>query len=108
MSDYDFWAHVHGRRAADFERVFGTSCVAIKSPATHLAQLPGFTQPQPVYLLDLDWVAEQGKREALVAFLAERFEAAPEIVDAGLDEVGMPILAAEVNLAIHHPQRWLW
>jgi hypothetical protein len=53
----DFWVHVHGPRAADFEKVFGTARVAVQSPIPHAARLPGSDDPQPVYLLDLEWVA---------------------------------------------------
>ncbi len=103
----DFWLHVHGPRAADFQRVYGTTIIAVKSPAPHLAELPGFDELQPVYLLDLEWVKEQGRYHDLVAFIAERFGMDENAVEAGLQEEGMPILEADTTLRIDHPQRWL-
>lgn len=103
----DFWLHVHGPRAEDFERVFGTTVVAIRSPVPHLAHLPRSDSPQPVYLLDLDWVDELGRREQLVAFIAERFAQDPADVARGLAEEGMPLLAGDATLRIEHFQRWL-
>jgi hypothetical protein len=51
----------------------GTARVAVQSPIPHTARLPGFDDPQPVYLLDLEWVAEQGHRGSLVRHISERF-----------------------------------
>jgi hypothetical protein len=103
----DFWLHVGGPRAADFERVYGTTIIAVTSPIAHMAGLPGFDEPQEVYLLDLDWLDEIGRRENLIAFIAERFGQDPAEVAQGLDEEGMPILATDTTLRIEHPQRWL-
>jgi hypothetical protein len=103
----DFWVSVHGPRAADFEKVFGSSTVAVQSPGTRLAKLPGFDKPQEVYLLDLDWAAEQGRRDALVEHLAQRFGIPAADVDRTLDQEGVPILASDTTVAIHNPQRWI-
>jgi hypothetical protein len=103
----DFWVHVRGRRATDFERVLGTHVVPVTSPAPHLARLPGFDERRAVYLLDLDWVREQGRWDQLVAFICERFGQEPEFVEANLDELGMPILESDTTLRIDNPQRWM-
>lgn len=102
----DFWVHVHGERQADFERVFGTAVVPVMGPAQHTAILPGFDESQLVYLLDLEWVREQGRWNQLVGFICGRFDQTREFVEAHLDEMGMPILASDTTLRIDHPQRW--
>jgi hypothetical protein len=102
----DFWVTVHGERAADFERVFGTTTVAVRSPAQSLARLPGLEEPQAIFELDLEWVAEIGRREQLVRFLAGRFDYPASEVERDLDRVGMPVLARDCYVVVHHPQRW--
>jgi hypothetical protein len=84
---------VHGAREADFERVYGSTTVQVKSPIPHYATLPGFDEPQLVYLLDLEWAEREGHRARLVEFIAERFDQDPAYVDRHLDKEGMPILA---------------
>jgi hypothetical protein len=86
---------IFGERAGSFERVFGTAKVPVLSFLPELADLPGFDEPQPVYLIDLTWVAHEGHRDALVEFLAARFGLPRETVDADLELYGMPILAAD-------------
>jgi hypothetical protein len=86
---------IFGERAAAFERVFGTAKVPVLSFLPELAALPGFDEPQPVYLIDLTWVVREGHRGALVGFLAGRFGLPRELVDADLELYGMPILAAD-------------
>lgn len=90
---------VHGKREADFERVFGTTTVHVQGWAPHHAQLPGHDEPQLVFLLDLEWVKEAGHRANLVAFLAERFEQDPAFVDRELERMGMPILARDCTMS---------
>lgn len=103
----DFWITVHGPRAASFEKVFGSTSVPVISPAHHLATLPGFDEPQEVYLLDLDWAAEQGVRTKIVRHLAAQFGIPAESLDQNLEKEGLPLLAADTTLAIHNPQKWV-
>lgn len=84
---------VHGAREADFERVYGSTTVQVKSPIPHRAILPGHDEPQLVYELDLEWATREGHRDRLVAFLAERFGIPASDVAQGLEEHGVPILA---------------
>lgn len=107
MTTRDFWVHVHGPRAADFEKVFGRPMVPVTTPLPHAAFLPGFDEPQLVYLLDLEWATEQGYRQALVEHAAERFGIPADEVDADLERVGMPILESDTSLVIHNAQRWV-
>ncbi len=103
----DFWVYVHGPRARDFEAVYGTTCVPVLSPVPGPTILPGFDDPQLVYLLDLTWVDEVGRREQLIDYIAQRFGQNRAAVAQGLDAEGMPILAEQTTLRIDHPHRWL-
>jgi hypothetical protein len=82
-------------RAEKWRQVFGTDEVPIVSPVPHLANLPGFDEPQRVYLLALSAVTP-GARARLVQQTAERFGLDTAVVDAGLENEGMPILADQV------------
>jgi hypothetical protein len=98
MSDR-IWAEVtvHGKRARDFERVYGSTTVRVKEllPVPTMALLPGFDKPQPVYMLDLEWAKREGHRARLVAFISERFGIPADDVERELDERGVPILARD-------------
>lgn len=89
---------VHGERAADFEKVFGTATVAIKNICPNWAVVPEYDSPQCVFELDLNWVRAQGLRDALVDHLAERFGYEAELVDASLERLGVPILAIDCTI----------
>jgi len=102
----DFWLHIGGERAAAFEQVFGTRIVAVESPATHMALLPGLDEPQEVYLLDLEWAREQGCRQRIVAHLSCQFGVEESFTDARLEQEGLPLLAADTTLEIRNPQKW--
>lgn len=82
-------------RAEKWRQVFGTDEVPIVSPIPHLANLPGFDEPQIVYLLDLSAVAPEA-RARLVQQTAERFGLDTAVVDTELENEGMPILAVDV------------
>lgn len=103
----DFWITVRGERATDFLTVFGTATVPVQAPVPEPAGLPGFDEPQLVYLLDLRWVVEEGHWEKLVDFTTARFGESREFVDRELADVGMPILARDTILRIDNPARWI-
>lgn len=89
---------VHGDRAADFEKVFGTATVPVKSVCPQWAVVPEHDEPQCVFELDLMWVAMKGFRGALVNHLSERFGHEAELVDASLERIGVPILAINCTI----------
>jgi hypothetical protein len=85
-------------RAKKWREIFGTDKVPIISPIPTMATLPGFEEPQSVYLLDLSAITPE-QREKLVQHTAERFGLDPIMVDVDLDKVGMPILADQVVMS---------
>lgn len=108
-ADHDFWVHVHDpARAADFDRVFlgvyGNATAPVRSPIPHMSPVVGLGNVL-VYELAVDLLSGE-ERARLVAVIAERFEMDPAVVESKLDDVGMPILAADCTLAVHNPQRW--
>lgn len=101
----DFKCTVHGQRAEEFRRVFGTATVDVTTPVPFLANLPG--RPRSlVYLLDLKSLTDE-QRAALVARSAEHFNLTVEDTRAEIENVGMPILAEGCTITIHNPQRWV-
>lgn len=82
-------------RAARWREVFGTDEVQVLSPVPSRANLPGFDEPQLVYLLDFSAVTPEA-RARLVQQTAERFGEDTAVVDADLEREGMPILADQV------------
>ena len=79
-------------RAEKFRSVFGTTSVPIKSMIPEYANLPGFDEPQLVYLLDVDRItSEQFAR--LVAHVSLEFGLPAHEVEHGIIAGGFPILA---------------
>lgn len=93
-------------RAATFEQVFGRREVCVQSPIPVLATLPGFDEPQPVLLLDIEQLSidELGR---LVDHLVTRFGLTRTEVHERLAADGVPILASECSIVIENPQRWV-
>jgi hypothetical protein len=92
-------------RAAEFEAIFGTTTVHVKSPFPARADLPGHPDSL-VFELDLELItADQRKR--LVAHLAEKFSIPAEEVEATLDEQGVPLRFDDCVTGIANPLRWM-
>lgn len=85
-------------RKVFWESVFGGDEVPIVCFLPELARLPGFKEPQQVYLLDLKAITEEQK-ERLVAALAEKFGDPADVVAKEIDYRGLPILAADVSVS---------
>jgi len=85
-------------RRAFWERVFGKDQVPIVSFVPQAAKLPGFDEPQLVYMLDLKAISEE-QRGRLVEAIAEKFEIAADVVNDTLDEHGVPILMSDVSVS---------
>ena len=92
-------------RYHDWMTVFGTNTVYLKSPFPNWYGLPGKERTSCFDLDIASLTAEQ--RERMIVFLSQRFDVAEDIVRQDLDEVGCPIVAEDVAIAIAHPQRWL-
>ena len=93
-------------RADDFLKVFGSLDVRVDSFIPMLVELPGFEEPQKVYLLDLKWLTQR-ERERLTRHLAAKFNIPLEQVESEIDDVGVPILDQDCYLIVENPQRWL-
>lgn len=100
----DFRVIVMGERAVDFEAVFGSATVCVQSPTAQLADIEG--EMKRVYLLDLDTLTDEQK-DRLVQHLARKSGCSESIVSAGLEAVGLPIVAEETILTIEKLLRWL-
>lgn len=103
----DFLVTVNNeKRMQDWLQMFDAVQVYVTSPIPETAELPGFDEPQKIYMLDLELISSR-QRQKLVNYLANKFGLDPSVIDAGLDEEGVPILAEDCMITIHNPQRWL-
>ncbi len=101
----DFMVTVSGPRAADWEKVFGTTTVPVKSPNPHPASLPGKPFAM-IYELDIEMITPEQRRR-LVEHLASRFGLTEHEVERDIERQGVPLLAEDCSVAIHNPQRWM-
>ncbi|MGJ3241131.1 MAG: hypothetical protein ACFE0Q_20645 [Anaerolineae bacterium] len=92
-------------RADMWFRIFGNLTVPVQSFIPHCATLPGFDEPQRVYMLKLDAISDE-ERERLIDEIAQKFNADRETVATVLASDGMPILASDCIITVHNPQRW--
>lgn len=102
----DFVAHLtgDGERVAAWRSIFGDSQIYIRSPFSVLANLPGIGEAA-IYELDLELLTAE-QRQRLVNHIANKFNVPADEVERDLDTVGCPILAEDVFVAVHNPQRW--
>lgn len=92
------------KRAAEFQDIFGTTTVHVKSPVPEMMNLPG--KPGSLaYMLDMEFLTE-AQRHALVMHIANKFVIPPGDVAATLDENGVPILAEHCVVTVEHPKKW--
>lgn len=92
-------------RAAEWQAVFGTTTVNIKSPLPEWADLPGKGR-SIVYFLDLDLITLE-QRQRLVEHISQKFNLSAAEVEADLDAHGMPILDEDCLVTAVNPQKWL-
>ena len=92
-------------RAADFERVFGSTTVYVESPIPQLATVPGLGE-QRVYKLDLKLLSRE-QRLRLENYLSGKFVLTEVEVRDLLNERGMPILAQDCIVTVANPQKWI-
>lgn len=98
MNEPKTYITVHGGRGRRFEEMFGTATVPVRGWRPTTEVLPGFSEPQEVFELDLEWVSEQGHRDNLVEYLTHGFGCPREFVDAHLEQIGVPILATQCTV----------
>jgi hypothetical protein len=100
-----FFVTVHGARAMDFQAVFGTATVCVKSLLPRLASLPEIGRAL-VYDLGLETVSKD-QRQRLVEHIAKRFGLPAEDVEKDLDSHGVPILAQDCTIVVDNPWSFL-
>ncbi|HLE29864.1 MAG TPA: hypothetical protein VI793_17190 [Anaerolineales bacterium] len=92
-------------RADDFQKVFGTTTVCVKSPFPEWGNLPGLGRSL-VYLLDIETLTAEQLRK-MIEHIANKFGLDFAEVAAELNQHGMPILAEECTTTIYNPHKWL-
>lgn len=102
----DFTATIIGisERSIMWQEVMGGNVVVLKSPFASEALIPGHGVTR-VYEMDIDALQPE-QRERLITALARKFGLPEEEVSRDLDDVGCPVLADEIVVTIHNPQRW--
>ena len=105
--EQDFSATINedSPRAADWLKVLGSREVAITSPQPVLASAPGI-EAALFYQLDLSALTAE-QRARLIAHLAERFHVPLAEVKRDLNQVGCPLLAEDLIVAVSQPWTWL-
>ncbi len=103
--DFEFSINEDSARAPDFERVFGSRTVNIKSP--HPERITTTDHPNGVmaYFLDIDEITPE-QHARLVAYIEERFKVDRAFVIRNLRSAGFPILASEGVVIVKNPARW--
>jgi len=98
-TDWKTRATVHDpERRAFWEKIFGGDEVPVVSFIPQLADLPGYDEPQQVYMLDLKALSDE-QRFRLIQSLADKFCMLEGEVESSLDEHGVPILVTDVSVS---------
>lgn len=101
----DFHVTICGARGEEWQRIAGTNHFPVKSPIPSFASLPGFSEPQKVFMLDLHEI-EAATLDKIVAHLSEKFGLSPSETEMEIRTAGIPILEADCAVTISHPQKW--
>ena len=105
MKDFQASISKTSERAETWLAVFGSKTIPLKSPIPYKANIP---EKGSVYVYDLDLsLLTQEQRQRLVIHIAKRFDYEESFVDKELDSMGCPILAEDVTIIIHNPQKWI-
>lgn len=102
----DFTVTVFGERGEEFQQIFGTKTVHVRSPFPQMAHLDGKSEAESVYMLDLEMLTTE-QRTKLVEHVANKFSAEPAAVEAAINALGLPIRANETVVTVENPQKWL-
>ena len=101
----DFQVTIYDKeRKKDFEKVFGTNTVSVKSPIPTRIKIPS-GETKLAYFLDLNSITPE-QREKLIVNICEKFDQSRKFVEENLEQMGVPILKERCGLTIHNPQRW--
>ena len=102
----DFTVTVYGERGEEFDKVFGTRTVHVRSPFPSLTRLGSNLEPESVYMLDMELLTEE-QRTKMIEHIAQKFDAQLEVVAASLAALGLPIKASDTMVMVTNPQKWL-
>lgn len=106
---HDFWVNLEPAIAAEWAPVLGSDGdrLPVQSPIAKLANLPGFEEPQWVYMLATDQLTK-GQLRQLADRLALKFGLPFDVAMAELRTHGIPIREEHiVCVTVRNPQRWL-
>lgn len=93
-------------RAPVFQAVFGRLCVDIESPHPQYYTVPGYADPQPVYLLDIHRL-DASEKQRLIRHMADTFEMTEDEVVLHMHNIGVPIHADDCVIVVDNVQRWI-
>lgn len=96
------YVSVSGTRGDWWESMLGSRSVPVKGWLPERARLPGFNQPQLVYMLDLDAFTDE-QRETLAREVGGKFGLSIEEARRELEEHGMPVLAEGCTVSTDTP-----
>jgi hypothetical protein len=94
------------RRGPFWEQMLGTRTLPVVSPVPTFAELPGFDEARPVYILDQARMTPE-QLERIVQGCAERFQLDPAEVRRDMEDFGCPILADGCRLKTADAGRYL-
>lgn len=93
---------VSGERGDWWESMLGTRTLPVTGWLPDRARLPGFNEPQLVYMLDLDQLTGE-QQETLARDVGGKFGVPLDEARRELAEHGMPILAAGCTISTDTP-----
>jgi hypothetical protein len=107
MSDFTVMVHDKARRL-EWIQTLGSDSLPVQTFRPVWAEVAGFEEAQPVYLLDLDSLSGE-KLERLARHLAGKFGLPLPKMRRDLRQrrIEVPILAADCTVMIRNPQKWL-
>jgi hypothetical protein len=110
LAKHDFWVRLRDTVAVEWQEVLGreqSHRLPVRSPIPVLAELPGFSTEQRVYLLALD-VIDPSVLVKISERLASKFSLTPNETKDALEKTGIPILEDHVECEIvERFQRWI-
>jgi hypothetical protein len=105
MKDFTARIDKKSERAQDWEQIFGTDEINIKSPIPIRVNVPNHPNTL-AYELDLKLITKEQKAR-LIEHIARRFNIPKQEVEKDLESIGVPILTDDVIVTVHNPQKWI-
>lgn len=102
----DFTVTVDGERGEEFQQIFGTKTVHVKSPFAQMVRNENTDQEEAAYMLDLELLTDE-QRQNLIQHFAGKYGATYEAVKSSIEYLGVPTRASETVVTVENPQKWL-